>query len=95
MGILVHSGSANGGHYYSYIKERKAFREGEEPGKTRNWFEFNDRIVKEFDISQLAKECFGTPLGKKKESTTFSPWVFESHSNAYLLFYEKVAKKET
>lgn len=22
VGILVHSGSANGGHYYSYIKER-------------------------------------------------------------------------
>ena len=95
VGILVHSGSANGGHYYSYIKERNVFREAESvPDKTRNWFEFNDRIVKEFDIKNLAKECFGTPLGKKKEGSTFSPWTWESHSNAYLLFYEKVSKKE-
>ena len=27
VGVLVHSGSANAGHYYSYIKERKTFEE--------------------------------------------------------------------
>lgn len=41
VGVLVHSGSANSGHYYSYIKERD--------GKGR-WLEFNDRLVKEFDF---------------------------------------------
>ena len=37
-GILVHSGSAGSGHYYSYIKI------GEK------WYEFNDRKVSEFNI---------------------------------------------
>lgn len=41
VGVLVHSGSANSGHYYSYIRERD--------GEGR-WLEFNDNIVKEFNF---------------------------------------------
>jgi ubiquitin C-terminal hydrolase len=38
-GILVHSGIAEAGHYYSYIRERL-------PGGRRGeWFEFNDDQV--------------------------------------------------
>lgn len=81
--MLVHSGSANSGHYYSYIKER---------GDNGRWLEFNDRIVKDFDFNQnLAKECFGTPPEKnqqEKAKDNFISW--ERHSNAYLLFYERV-----
>jgi len=55
---LVHSGSANSGHYYSYIKER---------GDSGRWLEFNDRVVKEFDYANLAKECFGTPPEKRQQ----------------------------
>lgn len=33
--IMIHSGSASGGHYYAYIKE---FRKGD-------WFCFNDQSV--------------------------------------------------
>ena len=50
VGVLVHSGSANSGHYYSYIKERD--------GQQR-WLEFNDRKVTDFDISLLAEKCYG------------------------------------
>ena len=57
VGVLVHSGSANSGHYYSYIKERN------ENGR---WLEFNDRIVKDFEFQNLAKECFGTPPEKNE-----------------------------
>lgn len=47
-GILIHSGSAESGHYYSYIKV------GE------RWLEFNDRKVSEWDIqANLKNECFG------------------------------------
>lgn len=51
VGVLVHSGTADGGHYYSYIKDR------EDPKK--GWFEFNDRTVKPFDLKNLKNECFG------------------------------------
>ena len=38
-GIIIHTGNADAGHYYSFIKDRK----------TGDWHEFNDNIVKEFD----------------------------------------------
>ena len=44
VGVLVHSGSADGGHYYSYIKER---------GNSSRWFEFNDTHVTDFDPKNL------------------------------------------
>lgn len=42
-GILVHSGSAESGHYYSYIKVAE------------KWIEFNDKKVSEFNISNNLK----------------------------------------
>jgi ubiquitin carboxyl-terminal hydrolase 34 len=48
VGVLVHSGSANSGHYYSYIKERKEFASNE------RWLEFNDTNVTVFDQTKLA-----------------------------------------
>jgi len=89
-GIVIHSGSANGGHYYSYIRERGK--------KDPRWLEFNDKTVREFDFKDLAKECFGTPAGdkKKKSNATNSYYGFdtewERHANAYVLLYEKVNK---
>jgi ubiquitin C-terminal hydrolase len=54
VGVLIHSGSANSGHYFSYIKERN--RKSVNFGK---WFEFNDKTVKRFDIGNLGRESFG------------------------------------
>lgn len=51
VGVLVHSGSADAGHYYSFIKDRH-------PGSNR-WLEFNDTYVREFDVKNLGQECFG------------------------------------
>jgi len=49
---LVHSGSADAGHYYSFIKDRSR------TSKNR-WLEFNDTYVREFDVKNLGTECFG------------------------------------
>lgn len=40
VGVLVHSGGAQGGHYYSFIRERENAA-GVEP----RWFEFNDQVM--------------------------------------------------
>lgn len=50
-GIVVHTGTADSGHYYSFIRETN--QNGEK------WYEFNDDIVRDFDISELSNECFG------------------------------------
>lgn len=51
-GIVVHTGTADSGHYYSFIKESNNAR-GEK------WYEFNDHVVRDFNIADLAGECFG------------------------------------
>lgn len=48
-GIVVHQGTTESGHYFSYIKDR---RSGE-------WYEFNDKEVSKFDPEHIAAECFG------------------------------------
>ena len=47
VGIIVHSGTAEGGHYYSLVKLGDS------------WFTFDDSRVSEFKISNLRNECFG------------------------------------
>ena len=50
-GVVVHTGTAEGGHYYSFIRDRSS--------KDNNWYLFNDAEVKTFDPMQIAAECFG------------------------------------
>jgi ubiquitin carboxyl-terminal hydrolase 34 len=53
-GVVVHTGSTDCGHYYSYIKERCAQNGGE-----RKWYEFNDTNVTPFSPDRLDDETFG------------------------------------
>jgi hypothetical protein len=91
VGVLVHSGSADAGHYYSFIKDRQ-------PGSNR-WLEFNDTYVREFDPKNLGQECFGGDQSTNNFGNSggmlddFSPAdarMFERCRNAYLLFYERI-----
>ena len=43
MGIVVHRGTADTGHYYSYIRERMP--KGGGAGAERKWYQFNDTLV--------------------------------------------------
>lgn len=61
-GVVVHSGTAESGHYYSFI------------WTARGWVEFNDTLVREFDLKNLPIEAFGGE---------------ERTRNAYLLFYQR------
>ena len=50
-GTVVHIGTAEQGHYISYIQDRE-----NQPNK---WYEFNDHLVREFDPEDIAYETFG------------------------------------
>lgn len=57
IGVTVHTGTADGGHYYSFIRDR-----------TRDkWFLFNDAEVKPFDPKQIATECFGGEMTVRQQ----------------------------
>ena len=79
VGVLVHSGTAESGHYYSYIQERPS---GPASGKT--WVEFNDIDVVNFDSTHIPDQCFGGFT----ESSGYSSRYLKSW-NAYMLFYER------
>ncbi len=55
VGVVVHSGQASGGHYYSYILQRN----GDGNGK---WYKFDDGEVTECrmdDDEEMKNQCFG------------------------------------
>ncbi|XP_078316021.1 ubiquitin carboxyl-terminal hydrolase 34-like isoform X4 [Crassostrea virginica] len=88
IGVTVHTGTADGGHYYSFIRDKlhKA-----ESGQDK-WYLFNDAEVKPFDPSQIASECFGGEVTSKTyDSVTdkFMDFSFEKTNSAYMLFYER------
>ena len=78
VGVLIHSGSAHSGHYYSYIRERVPADEGSEP----KWYEFNDRNVTSFSSEDLPYQAFGG-----KDENSYHP--MEKSFSAYMLFYER------
>jgi len=81
VGVLVHAGTAEAGHYYSYIKDREAMIE--------KWFEFNDTHVSPFNVNNLRNECFGGEYENDEGIMHFADWDGSKSKNAYLLFYEK------
>ena len=50
-GVIIQSGTLNGGHYYSFIEDRTT--------PLSQWLEFNDANIKKFDINNLKEEAFG------------------------------------
>ncbi|KAF2277934.1 uncharacterized protein EI97DRAFT_441220 [Westerdykella ornata] len=75
-GVLVHYGTADNGHYFSYIRERPC-----PSGGTSNWFEFNDRDVGRFEPADIPKQAFG---GFFEDA----PQMQKPYS-AYMLFYQR------
>ena len=62
VGVVVHMGTADAGHYISYINtDRSIDGDSTNWGDThkQNWFEFNDSKVERFDFSELEYKCFG------------------------------------
>ncbi|KAL8994895.1 MAG: hypothetical protein Q9169_005269 [Polycauliona sp. 2 TL-2023] len=79
VGILVHAGTAESGHYYSFIRERSA---DHAPGPS--WVEFNDTDVSLFNPSHIPDYCFGGMT----EPTSYT--AYPKTYSAYMLFYQRV-----
>ncbi len=78
VGIVVHSGTADSGHYYSYIKEQERTTE-------EKWFEFNDAHVRDFDISEIPNETFGG----REESVGWGVKGYVKTASAYMVIYKR------
>ncbi|EDN98724.1 hypothetical protein SS1G_13583 [Sclerotinia sclerotiorum 1980 UF-70] len=78
VGVLVHTGTAETGHYYSYIRERP------QVGSQENWVEFNDDAVTSWEPGFMESACFGG-----LEHGTIDNLPFEKNYSAYMLFYQR------
>lgn len=89
IGVTVHTGTADGGHYYCFIREP-------DPSKGKDkWYIFNDAEVHAFDPAQLAAECFGGEMTSKTYDSVndkFMDFAIEKTNSAYMLFYKRIAK---
>ena len=65
IGVVIHSGIADAGHYYSLINVEKYKKAGQWDGTRRmTWQEFNDSAVNSYAvISNFNSDCFGQDGG--------------------------------
>uniref|UniRef100_A0A1B8Y4F4 Ubiquitin carboxyl-terminal hydrolase 47 n=1 Tax=Xenopus tropicalis TaxID=8364 RepID=A0A1B8Y4F4_XENTR len=70
--VMVHSGSAAGGHYYACIK---SFADGQ-------WYSFNDQHV-----SRITQEDIKKTYGGSTGNRGYYSSAFASSTNAYMLMY--------
>ena len=92
-GINIHLGSAEGGHYISFIDVEREGNNNEpnikssiENGVIKSrWLKFNDSIISEFDTKDIPIESYGGFVDDNINN--------ENCQNAYILIYER--KKKT
>lgn len=88
VGVLVHSGTAESGHYYSYIRERPSTN-GQD-----TWVEFNDSDVSRFDPGRIAEQCFGG-YNESIHSASARQVCIPKVWSAYMLFYQRMSSVES
>lgn len=80
VGVVIHMGVAEAGHYMSYInvdRNQDSKENTQEWLKTESqqWLEFNDTQVKPFDFSQLAYKCYGEAKEHKSSSYNYNSGI--------------------
>ncbi len=94
-GVLVHSGTADAGHYYTYVKRRQYdTREGGRQGAAGGgFFSFDDTRVEGYDLSSnMENDCFGGKAFHTQWDPNKRQNVNREYSrvnSAYMLMYER------
>lgn len=94
-GIVVHSGQASGGHYYSYILHRPTSNANNVGSSGGKWYKFDDGDVTECkmdDEEEMKNQCFGGEYMGEVFDHVVKRMSYRRQKrwwNAYILFYTK------
>ncbi|TID14636.1 Ubiquitin carboxyl-terminal hydrolase-like domain [Venturia nashicola] len=82
VGVIVHKGAAEHGHYVSYIRARPILAD-----QPPLWLQFDDADVTVWEPRDVAEACFGgMPTNKDSQGQySYGPKQW----NAYMLFYQR------
>jgi len=100
VGVVVHNGNAESGHYYSYINTNRGQCENTEDylkPEQDTWLEFNDSNISQFSFSRLEEECFGGTseeirTGYIEDGGDIDRILGGRSKSAYMLVYERKSK---
>jgi ubiquitin carboxyl-terminal hydrolase 34 len=103
VGVVVHVGFAESGHYYSYINVKREGNNNAMNNNNEKWIEFNDSNIVTFNLKNLEEECFGGSGSKSYTAVECSEntgWLPKSktatgednNKSAYMLVYERKKK---
>ncbi len=100
VGVVVHSGNAEAGHYYSYINVARHECEGDPnylKTEADKWVEFNDSTIREFTFNQIEAECFGGSQedisnNYMDDNSELARLIGGRSKSAYMLIYERKSK---
>lgn len=107
VGVTIHRGTAEHGHYYSLINTKRGHLEEDETKADWQrtdrdpWKVFDDETVKHFNFGELQNDAFGGngSSGGQGFDSDMQAYLFQSGTsnsygqNAYMLVYEKMKKK--
>lgn len=88
-GIVVHSGQASGGHYYSYILHK-------DTDGVKKWYKFDDGDVSEVKLDQdeeMKVQCFGGDYLSEAFDQILKRMACRKQKrwwSAYILFYRRI-----
>jgi hypothetical protein len=98
-GVCIHRGTADHGHYWSYINTERGDKEPD-PEKSQEdwaklgkgvWKKFDDEMVSFFNVNDIKGECYGgdsTKLTDIEISTFIGGKGANYGKSAYMLVYE-------
>jgi ubiquitin carboxyl-terminal hydrolase 34 len=94
VGATIHSGTANAGHYWSYINTKRGNEENEGSEDWIHtdidpWMEFNDSTVRDLDFKKVQEDGYGG----EQTSSGWSAFSSSYGKSAYMLVYERREKK--
>jgi ubiquitin C-terminal hydrolase len=63
VGVVIHMGTADAGHYLSYINTNRGTQDTDKPEwlltDKDKWLEFNDSLIRDYRFANLEQDCFG------------------------------------